>query len=736
MNLNLPILQKITSLIHKPLKTEYYIVFLIDSKIIKVAVWEKTGLRINILKIAKEEFSGSLDDLIEISDRAISKASFGIPAERLNQVIFSVPSSWSEDGKIQQNYLKFLKNICIALSLKPLGFVITTDAMVKQYEIMEHNKFSSLLLHVSPEVLNFSLIEHGEVKECVSSLRGEKGIEGDFLEILGRFQAAILPNRILLFDGAENLEDIRQEILKLPLTQKEKRFLHFPSVEILEENADVAAVVKTVGKELGATFLGDEKITEGSMKTTPQEEKEPEVGKVTEAKEEEKKEEIKEEIKKEIKVEEFKEESDRETEKETSENLGFVYGKDIAVTRKIEQEVVAATSTEKKEQKNTPDFPLKTGIIIVAGVCFLLISVFILYWFFFAKATLAIAVKTSTFKNDVDIVLTKGEDSVKDSLLGREIVVAVNQEKEAGASGKKKTGEKATGEVVIFNKNTDSARKFTKGTVVSYGDLKFTLDEDVSVASASVKMEAGQETKIFGKTTVKVTAEKFGNEYNIEDNKDFSVDNFAQSSYSAHNDRAFSGGTTREVQVVSKEDQANMLKSLESALEEKAKKQAADKIDKNAEDILNKFVSKKIVEKQFSAEVDEETKKISLNLKVEFTTYAYKKDDVKKILDKNLKNKIPHGYFLDQNSIKLVLKNSKEITNGYNLTFAYEVRAIPKINLQETSNKIKGVLVKNLDKYLLSDEVKSYSVKITPDLPGVFNTLPHRAENIKIKLEY
>jgi hypothetical protein len=721
--LNLPILQKITSLLNKSPKSEYYIVFLIDSKIIKVAVWEKNGSKINILKIAKEEFSGSLDDLIEISDRAISKASFGIPAERLNQVIFSVPSSWSEDGKIQQNYLKFLKNICIALSLKPLGFVITTDAMVKQYEIMEHNKFSSLLLHVAPEVLNFSLIEHGEVKECVSSLRSEKNIAEDFLEVLGRFQATILPNRILLFDGRENLEEVRQEILKLPLTQKEKRFLHFPSVEILEENADIVAVVKTVGKEMGAAFIGEEKITEGVIRSVAQEEK-------VEEKKEEKAAEVE-------KKEEVIEPEEKKVENVEIENLGFIYDRDVAVTQPIVVSTPEPERVEKKENKNlAPDFPLRTGIIIVVGVCLALLIAFISYWFFFSRATLALAVKTSTFKNDVDITLTKQETSAKDSLLGKEISVAVSQEKEAGASGKKKTGEKAHGEVVIFNKNTDAPRKFAKGTEISYNDLKFTLDEDVNVASASMQTEAGQETKIFGKTNAKVTAEKFGNEYNIGDNKDFSVDNFAQSSFSAHNDRAFSGGTTREVQVVSKEDQADLLKSLASVLEEKAKKQIAERIDKKTEDILNKFVTKKILEKKYSTEVDEEAKKFSLNLKMEFMTYAYKKDDVKKILDKILKNKIPSGYFLDQNSIKLALKNSKETEIGYDLTFSYEVRAIPKINLQETSNKIQGVFVKNLDKYLLNGEVKSYTVKISPDLPGIFNTMPHRAENIKIKLEY
>ncbi len=77
-----------------------------------------------------------------------------------------------------------------------------------------------------------------------------------------------------------------------------------------------------------------------------------------------------------------------------------------------------------------------------------------------------------------------------------------------------------------------------------------------------------------------MTAEKFGVEYNVEDNKDWTIDGYSQSSYSAHNDRAFSGGTTREIQVFSEDDQNSLLSRLTKSLEQKAQVKLQDQIDK------------------------------------------------------------------------------------------------------------------------------------------------------------
>lgn len=691
----LPFLQKITSFFHKAPKKEYFVVFLIESKYIKVAVWEKTENKINILKIVKEDFSGSFEDLIEISDRAISKASFGIPEEMIEKVIFSVPTSWSDSGKIQGNYLKILKNVCVALSLKPLGFVVTTDAIVQNIDKLEPNKINFLLFHLTPEIINLSFVEHGNVTETISSLRSANSIADDFLEVLSRFKVQIFPSKIIIFDGNLDLESAKQEILKTPLTQKEKRFLHFPSVEILPEDSDINSVVNMVGSEMGA------RIEKQGYKPT--------VSK-----------------KEELPVE--KEET------ENIESLGFYYDKDVAEAIPAKVEEVQEETAQKTF--TPPNVSLKTAAIILLGFCAAVFLIFVGFWFFFSKAEVTLHVKTSSFKDDVDVILSANKSSKSNYLQGQEVTATVESSKEVLTTGTKKTGDKATGEVTMFNKNSDSAKTFDKGAVITDGTLKFLLDNAVTVDPSTTDTQQGQETKIFGKATVKVTAEKFGSEYNSGDNKDWSVDGYAQSSYSAHNEREFSGGTTKQVQVVSQEDSDNLYKKLESELESKAKKNVASKIDEKSQDILDSFVDKKVIDKKFSNEVDEEAKNLTLDLKMSFTTYAYNKDDAKKILDKLLKTKIPSGYFIDQNSISLKINTAKATDNGYNLNFTYQARAIPKINISETAGKIKGVEVASLDKYLKSDNIESYDVNVWPTLPGIFKTMPHQENNIKIQLKY
>lgn len=690
-------------------------------------MWEKVDGKIHILKIAKEEFSGSLEDLIETADRAISKASFGVPQEKLNKVIFAVPSSWSQDGKIEANYLQILKNVCASLSLKPLGFVLTTEAIVKAMESIESVKINFLLLHIGPEILNLSYIEHGSLTETVSSLRSEAGVGEDLLELLSRFKTASLPNKIIVFDGAENLENIKQEIIKTPLTQKEKRFLHFPTVETLGEDADISAVIHTVGEQMGVKI--HEKKVESHVIEKPKEQIAEKV-----IAEKPVKEKVETAVEEKIQIIK-KPPEEKYFSPEEVESLGFFFDKDVGA-KQSEIQKEEKEEKEEGEQKLPRDFAPKKAILIILGFLLAVIFLILAFWFLFSKAEVILNVKTKKFDSDITIFLTKSNSSKDSTLSGKEISVTVNGEMEAAATGKKKTGDKAKGEVVIFNKNTDGEKTFNKGTVISDGNLKFILDADVTVASASMNTEAGSETKIFGKSTVNVTAEKFGNEYNIEDNKDWSIGNFSQSSYSAHNERAFSGGTTREIQVVSESDRNSLLSRLEKSLEQKANTQVAGKIDKEKEDILNLFTSKKIIDKKFSAEVNDEVKKFNLSLKIQFSTFSYLKSDAKKILDKLLIGKIPSGLFLNQNSISLKLNKAEAKDDGYNLNFSYEARAVPEINLKDLTGKIKLQPVSALDKWLKTDDIADYKVSVWPPLPLLSSLMPPKAGNIKINLKY
>lgn len=711
---------------------------LIESKLIKVAVWEKINNEINIINVVKEKFTGSLDDLIEASDKAISKASFRISDENISKVIFSIPASWSVQGKIQANYLKILKNICSALSLKPLGFVVTVEAMIKALEKSESLKINYLLFHIGEEIISLNYVERGILKETVSSLRNEDKIGDDLIQLLSRLKVDTLPGKIIIFDGEANLEEIKQQIIKSPLTQKEKRFLHFPAVETLGENADITAVVHSVGEEMKGKIKKD--YNKNQMPISKSIAPSIEHNKTINLKE------------KSDGIDKSEKENKIFPTKKMSENelrsLGFYIENIEKNTEDAEESVSfhAKISDGNKKSLNEKmsgkinilqNLSFKKAIVIILSFLIAVFLLLVVFWIIFGKAEVTLFTNSKNFNSDGNVFLATSKSLANNnSIFGKEITVTVSGEMEAATTGKKKTGEKAKGEVVIFNKNTDADKTFEKGTIITDGNLNFVLDNDVTVSAAEIKSESGSETKIFGKASVAVTAEKFGNEYNVADNKDWTIDGYAQSSYSAHNEREFSGGTTKEVQVVSEKDIKNLLSKLEKSLEQKAQREIKNKIDETTEDTLNRFTSKQIQEKNFSADENEEAKKISLLMKISFSSFAYKKEDAKKILEKMLSKQMPTNYYINQNSITLKLNKIKEEKDGYSLNFTYEAQAIPKINIKNLTDKIKIKPISSIGKELMIFGVSNYEIKINPPIPLLSSFMPARSSNIQIKLKY
>lgn len=683
----LPFIDQLKHYFVKKIQKEYFAVVLIDSKLLKACVWEKSGSDFAIVGVAEEPFVGTTENMIDSADRAISKAQVNVESSQVKNVIFAVSPNWIEKGKIQANYLKLLKNICAALSLKPMGFVVDVEAVVKELEQREKTKINMLLLQISKEMITAGVIEQSQINETVSSLRSES-VGADFLSLLADLKATVLPNKIVLQDHAENLESIKQEILQLPLLSKEKRFLQFPLVEILPENFDVEAVVNTVAKEMG----GEEKKPQCEVIKGP-------VKKVAAS---------------------------------LPSPIDFVYDQDIRVLQR--EEMLRSGQSQLSIRKLFwPQVITVSFFLIMVG--------FLIYWWNFSTADLTLFVAKRDFADELNLTLVDQTKAAgqQDVLKGKEITVEVSGKMDFIATGKKKTGEKASGEVVIFNKTTDSAKTFDKGTVISANGVKFILKEAVTVDAATIKTENEAETKIFGKKNVPVEAEKFGQEYNLSDSYDWTIDSFSQSSYAAHNDTPLTGGTSREIVVVSENDQKNALKKLEAELLKQANSSIKKKIDSSTEDILPDFVSREAVKKIFSHEVDEETKNFSLELRMSFATYAYTKKDFQEKVAKKLQNKVPAGFFLDMSQLEFQLKDFEADSKNdqIKLNFNFSAQAIPKIPMAELRSSLVGTPLLQVDQKIKKiSGVKSWQATIKPQLPLIFNTLPHQAQNIKIKLEY
>jgi len=146
-------------------------------------------------------------------------------------------------------------------------------------------------------------------------------------------------------------------------------------------------------------------------------------------------------------------------------------------------------------------------------------------------------------------------------------------------------------------------------------------------------------------------------------------------------------------------------------------------------------ITQVIVSQKFDKGVGEEAQILNLSQETKFSTIAYKSDDLKKVLEKQVSQGIPAGYELQKDGLETKTENAKITPQG---TLILEIRikasVVPKFNTEEITRNLVGKKPKAARDYLLAlPEVFSASVFIQPSLPEFAKTMPHLASRIKIE---
>ncbi|MCJ7826565.1 baseplate J/gp47 family protein, partial [Patescibacteria group bacterium] len=320
-------------------------------------------------------------------------------------------------------------------------------------------------------------------------------------------------------------------------------------------------------------------------------------------------------------------------------------------------------------------------------------------------------------------------DTEKKVIPGKKLEKVVSGEKNIPTTGKKKIGDPAKGTVTIFNKSEGTAYSLKKGTIISTGTLQFVLDNDVSLASASTNLSQGQ--TVFGKTTTTATASTVGAEGNIEANREFTLKDYQSSVLVARNDQPFTGGTSKEVTVVSRADYDNLLKSLTTDLIEKAKAELSQSVS-GKDRMIDQTVKTAVKEKQYVEEVDQEAKELHGSLTVSVSAYTYNEDDVASLLSAVAQADIPAGYVVNPGRTTVTIGDVTVGKDGKMTAKATLISsAIPAIDSSSIKKTIAGKKLVDVEKEL-------------KNIPGVASaefvfksawkkdTLPISADNISI----
>lgn len=714
-------------------KDDYFFLLEIFPDKIKAAACKIAKEEVDVLATAAKEAGDAWEETTLRIDEALSEVEKIFSQETtVNKVILGLPPEDVQDGKIKEEKLVMIRELCYKLSLTPIGFVEVPLAITYFLQKQEGGP-QTLILIREGQRLAVSLIRVGKITNHTVVDRTDN-VALDLEKALVSFaDVEILPSKILLYDGqAEaDLEKTRQTLMNYPWPTRTS-FLHFPKIETATKDLDLKAIALAGASEMAQTI----------------------------------------EI---VKVEE-KEKTVVEESGARAENFGFVKNQDIfeetpLVPRVTDESVIGqevefvpeetvttpATKSSLFREKilakiKLPSFKLphlsatfrlktflgqKAKLLIAAVVGLLLLlsgGAAVALWSFPA-AQVKIILESKILEQEAEITLNPKATAVNEAekeIPGRLFEMEKKGIKKGKTTGKKLVGEPAKGEIVIYNKTANS-KTLKKGTVlVSPNNFKFTLDEEVNVASAS----EGIGNLVFGKQNGRVTAEKIGPEGNLGVGQEFSFADFPTTSYSARNEVAFSGGTSRELSTVARIDQEKLIATLSVELTEQAKKDLQEKLTAG-EKLLEGTLTSQVKSKKFNKEVDEEASEIELELSLSFTADGYKEDDLIAVLEKMIISSIPSGFEFRRNEVKMEISEVTKKKDG-NLVFKMNFSAslLSKINETDIKKSLTGKTIDEADKMLRSlGNVAGFEVKFERKLPFGLdkNRLPRLSQNIQIE---
>lgn len=712
-----------------------FLALVLTDEVVQASVWSVVEGQTETIAIGTpvewDGDTGTTSELVTAVDATISSATEGLEDEP-SEVILGVPHSWTDKKGILGVKKEFIGKIRKELELQAIGYVIITDSVLSYLKMQEGTPTTSILIQVSRDELTLVLVRLGRIEGIETIGRSDDVIE-DVTEGIARFKSVDnLPSRIILFNSMHDLDDITQNLLSVNW-QSQFNFLHMPKIEALPKDVAIRALSVAGGSEV-AKSLGIT-LAPHQVKTVVENDGEA-VG-------------VDQSVEPEVDVGEEDVLAYAEPDLLTADEIGFTSTSDVTGTTTTAVEPTEKPVIVKKPMTmpriqlpkiKLPSFKLNlAGVgrhwwMVGGGVLVLGLLLFYLVWFM-PRAVITVSVIPKTLDQDVDITLSTTDSDIN---FAERIVPAIidtvskSGEKIIETTGKKIVGDPAVGEVTIYNR-TSASKTFTKGTTLASSSLKFTLDSDVTVASKS----AGSDyVDVPGKANVAITASLIGSDSNLAGGTELTVQNFGKDSYVAKNDSPLKGGTSEEVQVVSKEDQSGLVKDLTAEILEKLKSSALASTGSGTGVYLLEE-SAKVENVTYSAKVGETAKSLTANLTIKTTLLKYQTEDVTTLVNSAIDQAVPQGFVRSvlPSTVELDASDISDDETSVHGSAKVKVALLPVIDQSRVLSLIKGKSARELEA-ILAQAIPGYQstlVQITPRaLPTKLKSIPLNPSNIKL----
>lgn len=643
--------------------------------------------------------SGFEEAVVSSADVCLSKIDVKQRRE-ISKLVFMVSPFWTINSeKIIDSKQELLRKVCHRYGLKPSGFIVDDEAMIRHYASEDESLPSFISIFSGPEEFRISLIHLGKIRGRIKldvdgRLTAQKVKEGlSQLDFDG-----VLPPQISVWGEVE--EDFEEEMNNFPWVEKQgDLFLHLPEVVILSWG-EVARAYSTIINDRLTEENGEENrlkpIAEKEFVSINFEESESEKSlpfgfsnedtfsqKAEVALDSEPMMKISQEVKQEPIISDYENKTsgimtEEKTDSQSIEN----------VKRKLFFNSMFSKIKFAGFFKFGPPplKKLKTRFLLTLGV---VLFCFVAFNLFLSKTNIDIYVTPQLVKESLGVELKKGGSlSVSEKTIPSDIVIAEKEDSGSViATGIRLIGEKASGKVTVYNR-TDKQASFEKGTVISsLGGLEFSLEEEVKVASKTPDLVSGVDR--WGEVEVAVVSVDIGGDYNLAKETTFTIKEEPENLYLAKNKSSFSGGTSREVLAVSKDDFNSLRKDLSSKIEEDVKAELLSQISDD-DRMVEETLKIEVISFDTNKNIDDEGDYLEGTLKTSASVLVFSKNDINIFAQELLQGKLDSGLKMNQESFKFNFtpKSSDEgVSQG---VLEVEGKAYPNIDKEGIRGATKG----------------------------------------------
>jgi hypothetical protein len=659
-------------------------------------------------------------------------------------VVFAIPQHWVDNNsQITPEKSRLLKQVSATLKGRFLGFSSEAELLLTYFKNQENDDLINLVVvSLGQDKLSVFPIVRGQVLG-VQTVDRSDDIALDLEEGLARFNLdQPLPPRILIMGATDDLDAIRSSLLGHSWVEPGKSvFMHLPKVEIFPYQKILATLVDQAREFLpdidDEGFDRAEQEAVGSSSQGPVLTEEEAVGALGFVKNQDVA--SFDEVGVENQPESFskQENLDNSPAKNLRSKTSFNFSKlkEFLVKIKISRPRGLKTASHFDSDGERPSLPILALILLVL---MLLFGIFFAVWWYFPKAELVLSVMPKYSEDNVSLLVATSASSInieEKIIPAHQVSVQVKKTDKVDTTGEDLVGDKAAGEVMIYNRTTIE-RTFDEGTVIASSDgLRFLTKNAITVEPAVIDVDEDyNQVTTPSKETVAIVADDIGADYNLSAGQEFTVDSFIKDNFVAKNEKVFSGGSSQKVKVVAEEDRGDLKERVLAIIKDQGEQELMSQLA-SGEKLIKESVFWEPVEEEFSHGVGDETDRLTLALTAKLTGLAYWDQDLNSLIEALLEAQVPSGFVLGEEKkadFKFVEKQEAGVL--FNLSFGASL--YPDIDEAEVKKKIAGRKLGTIEDYLsLLPSVDSSEVHFSPPLPNFLLTLPHRADNITIRME-